>query len=72
MIDEKNKFISQLSVLRHDAAENRPLVHCITHGITMNDTEQGSRWGIKGLPKTKSSGKEPGSKQLLLDCATKM
>lgn len=41
MIDEKNKFISQLSVLRHDAAENRPLVHCITHGITMNDTEHG-------------------------------
>lgn len=38
MTDEKNKLFQQFAALRQEAAASKPLVHCITHGITMNDS----------------------------------
>ena len=57
MIDGKNKFIQQLAALRHDATENRPLVHCITHGITMNDSAN-VILAVGGVPNMASHPKE--------------
>lgn len=57
MIDGNNKLIQQLAVLRHDTTENRPLVHCITHGITMNDSAN-LILAVGGVPNMASHPKE--------------
>lgn len=57
MTDGKNKLIQQLAALRHDVAVSRPLVHCITHGITMNDSAN-VILAVGGVPNMASHPKE--------------
>lgn len=56
-IDEKNKVWQQFAALRQDAAVNKPLVHCITHGITMNDSAN-VILAVGGIPNMASHPKE--------------
>lgn len=55
--DERNKVWQQLAVLRQGAAANKPLVHCITHGITMNDSAN-VILAVGGVPNMASHPKE--------------
>ena len=57
MTDEKNKLFQQFAALRQEAAANKPLVHCITHGITMNDSAN-VILAVGGVPNMASHPKE--------------
>ncbi len=57
MTDEKNKLFQQFAALRQEAAASKPLVHCITHGITMNDSAN-VILAVGGVPNMASHPKE--------------
>ncbi len=57
MTNEENNLFEQLAVLRRGAAANKPLVHCITHGITMNDSAN-VILAVGGVPNMASHPKE--------------
>lgn len=57
MTNEENNLFQQLAALRRGVAANRPLVHCITHGITMNDSAN-VILAVGGVPNMASHPKE--------------
>lgn len=57
MTNENNKLFQQFKELRRYVAAERPLVHCITHGITMNDSAN-LLLAVGGVPNMASHPRE--------------